>query len=273
MGLTLRFHIALTLVLGVMACSRPADEKAPATPGQPATQTTDTPAPSAEKSTTAETRPLQQPAPAESPAPSKAAPPNAAASKSASRQAPAPKSPAAPATEVVEIPAGTTFTVTMIDAVGTDTSKVGDSFMVSIAEPVVVNGKTVLAKGMKVRGQVATLDEPGRIKGRAAISLVLTQFIKDNKTYAVTTQPFTAEAESGTKKDAVKVGGGAAVGALIGAIAGGKKGAAIGAAAGGGAGTAAVLATKGDQIRIDSEAKVNFVLKNDVKVETKKSSS
>ena len=69
------------------------------------------------------------------------------------------------------------------------------------------------------------------------------------------------------------MGAGAAIGAAIGAIAGGGKGAAIGAAAGGGAGTAAVLATKGDHIKLDSEQKVNFVLKQDVKVETNKSTT
>ena len=72
---------------------------------------------------------------------------------------------------------------------------------------------------------------------------------------------------------AIKVGGGAAVGAIVGAIAGGKKGAAIGAAVGGGAGTTAVMATKGSQLRIDSEMKVNFVLKNDVSVDVSKSTS
>src|SRR5262249_32981281 len=156
--------------------------------------------------------------------------------------------------------------VTMIDGVGTDTNKAGDTFMASIAEPVVVNGKTALAKGMKVQGRIQALDEPGRVKGRAAITLILTELLATDKAHAITTEPFTAEAEAGTKKDALKVGGGAALGAIVGAIAGGKKGAAVGAAVGGGAGTAAVLATKGDQIRIDSETKVNFVLKNDVEL-------
>lgn len=180
---------------------------------------------------------------------------------------------AVPTPEIIKIPARTILTVTMIDAVGTDTNKAGDTFMASITEPVVVNGKTALAKGMKVQGQVQAVDEPGRVKGKAAITLVLTQFMGKDKAHAITTQPFTAEAEAGTKKDAVKVGGGAGLGALIGAIAGGKKGAAVGAAVGGGAGTAAVLATKGDQIKIDSETKVNFVLKNDVDVELTKSTS
>jgi len=270
MRLALRFHIALALLaVSLIACNRSAQETTPTTPSQPAAQSPDTSAPAAEPGKTESTARPQATSPVES------APPKAAAPKSAAPKAPqtaAPKSSGAPA-EVVEVPAGTTLTVAMIDAVGTDTSKEGDTFMASVAEPVIVNGKTALPKGLKVRGRIVTVDEPGRVKGKAAMSLVLTQFVKDGKTYAITTEPFTAQAAAGTKKDALKVGAGAAIGAAIGAIAGGGKGAAIGAAAGGGAGTAAVLATKGDHIKIDSETKVNFALKNDVKVEIHKSTT
>jgi hypothetical protein len=92
------------------------------------------------------------------------------------------------------------------------------------------------------------------------------------KSYSITTDPFSAQAGAETKQNALKVGGGAAIGAIIGAIAGGKKGAATGAAVGGGAGTAAVLATRGQQLKIESEQKVNFVLRKDVDVELTKSS-
>jgi len=271
MRFALRFYFALALAISLIACNRPAQEATPATPAEPATQAPSTP-PAAEPGKTESAPRARETSPAES-ASQKAAAPKSAAPKSATPQAAAPKSSAAPAPEIVEIPAGTTLTVAMIDAVGTDTSKAGDTFMASVAESVVVNGKTVLPKGMKVRGRVVTVDEPGRVKGKAAMSLVLTQFVKDGKTYAITTEPFTAQAAAGTKKDALKVGAGAAIGAAIGAIAGGGKGAAIGAAAGGGAGTAAVLATKGDHIKLDSEQKVNFVLKQDVKVETNKSTT
>jgi len=173
----------------------------------------------------------------------------------------------APAPRIVNIPAGTLLTVVMIDSVGTETNKVGDAFTASLAEPLVINGRTVVAKGTRVAGRVEALDEPGRVKGKAAISLVLTQLMRRDKAYAIATQPFSAQAEPETKQNAIKVGGGAIVGAVVGAIAGGKKGAAIGAAVGGGAGTTAVLVTKGQQLKIDSETKVNFVLKDDVEVD------
>src|SRR3954466_14656851 len=45
------------------------------------------------------------------------------------------------------IPAGTKLQVTLLDAVSSDKSSAGDQFTASLAEPVVVGGKTVLAKG------------------------------------------------------------------------------------------------------------------------------
>jgi hypothetical protein len=280
MKVPFRLHIALFLTLGVMACNRPVEEPAPVAPVPSSTETqTNPPLPVVEPGKAEPAAPVKEPTPKSTPAaaqPSKApaqvAPAPAQVARTAAPEAAAPPL-ARPATQIVKIPSGTLLTVSMIDAVGTDTNKAGDTFLASIAEPVVVNGKTVLEKGMKVRGRIETLDEPGRVKGKAAMSLVLTQLIGSDKSYTISTQPFTAEAGSETKGNVAKVGGGAAIGAIVGAIAGGKKGAAVGAAVGGGAGTAAVLATKGQQLRIDSETKVQFILKNDVDVALTRSPS
>ena len=264
MKFPVRLHIALALILGVMACSRRAEDT-DASKAQPAAAAPSTPAPPAEKSGTD----AATPAPTEPNAKSTPAD-RGQAPKVPTRvpgvETPASKAPIAPAIQTVTIPAGTMLTVAMIDAVSTDTNKVGDTFSASLTDPVVVDGKTVLPKGIKVRGRIESLEEPGRVKGKAAISLVLTQLVRNGKSYAIATQSFTAQAESETKKDALKVGGGAGLGAIIGAIAGGKKGAAIGAAVGGGAGTTAVLVTKGSQMRIDSETKINFVLMDDIHI-------
>ena len=53
---------------------------------------------------------------------------------------------------------------------------------------------------------------------------------------------------------------------VIGAIAGGGKGAAIGAAAGAGAGGAYQAATRGKQVKVPSETKLDFQLEQPVTV-------
>jgi outer membrane lipoprotein SlyB len=66
--------------------------------------------------------------------------------------------------------------------------------------------------------------------------------------------------DSRGKNTAEKVGGGAVIGAIIGAIAGGGKGAAIGAGVGGAGGGIYQGATKGQQVRIPSETRLDFQL-------------
>jgi hypothetical protein len=198
-----------------------------------------------------------QPAPA-----STAAEP--AATKPITRKADAP-APAASAPKVIpsktfEIPEGTELTVLLIDPISTGKNKAGDSFKASIAEPIVVNGETVVGRGTRVEGRVVDAEGSGRIKGRANIRLVLTSIVDGAKTYPIVTRPYVAEAEATKGRDAGIIAGGAGIGAAIGALTGGKKGALEGGAIGGGAGTAAVLATKGKEVEFGSETRLNFTL-------------
>ena len=181
----------------------------------------------------------------------KAAPEVKAAPVAADKPKPAPK---------MTIPAGTRLSVALLDGVSADKSQAGDSFAASLTQPVVINGKTILAKGTKVRGRVVDAQESGRVKGLASLKLTLTEVVHNGKPIEISTKTYTAVAEKSTKRDAAIVGGAAGVGAAIGAIAGGGKGAAIGAAAGGAGGTGTVLATKGNEVRYGAEHLLSFTL-------------
>src|SRR5262245_61982113 len=167
----------------------------------------------------------------------------------------------------VTVPAGTKIRVALLDAVSSDKSHAGDPFLASLTEPVVVDGKTVLAKGTKVRGRVLDAEQSGRVKGRASLQLTLTEVVRrEGKAINISTKPYTAVAESTKKRDAGIIGGGAGIGAAIGALAGGGKGAAVGAAVGGGAGTGTVLATRGKEVRYDPEHLLSFTLSNSFEI-------
>ena len=177
-----------------------------------------------------------------------------------------PAAKAAAVKEKLTIPSGTVLTVLLIDGLGTDTNSAGDRFMASLAEPIVVDGSTLVPKGTKVRGRVIGVEASGRVKGLASIGLALTDIMQGNRMVAITTNTFTATAESSTTRDAEIIAGGAGVGAVIGAIAGGGKGAGIGAVSGGGAGTGVVLLTKGKDIRYAPETRLSFTLANSVQM-------
>jgi len=172
----------------------------------------------------------------------------------------------AEAAKPVIIPAGTALTVVLSTSLNSDKNNAGDVFTGNLAEPIVVDGKTILDQGTAIEGKVVSAEGAGKVKGVGKMSLTLTGATTGGKTVALETNTHSAEAETTKGKDAAIIGGGAGVGAAIGAIAGGKKGAAVGAAVGGGGGTAAVLATKGKEVVYPAESRLTFTLSQDASI-------
>lgn len=163
------------------------------------------------------------------------------------------------------IPAQTRVKVRMIDSVDSDTNKVGDEFRATLEEDLTVNGRVAAWKGAEVRGQLVQVEEAGRVTGRSELTLRLNEIEVNGRLYPLSAGgEANVEGKSRSKDSALKIGGGAALGAIIGAIAGGGKGAAIGAVIGGGAGTAVQVLTKGEEVRVPSETVLEFVLQEDV---------
>jgi hypothetical protein len=170
--------------------------------------------------------------------PAEAAAPPARAERSAVRE--------------VTLPAGTVLRVRVSRGFGSDVSNVEDPVQGTLAGPVLVGGNEALPTGSTVAGYVSTAVRPGRVKGRARVSVRFTELRLGNggERYAIRTRPWVAVAPATKKKDALTIGAPAAGGAIVGGILGGKKGAGIGALAGGGGGTAVVLATRGKDVRV-----------------------
>lgn len=157
--------------------------------------------------------------------------------------------------------AGTPLTVVTSSTLSTKTNQTGEPFQASLNHDL-IDGDWVLArKGASVTGVISNSDPGGRVKGVASITVQLKKLIlADGREISISTNSFSATAQSSKKKDAARIGIGAGVGAAVGAIAGGGRGAAIGAGVGGAAGTGATLATHGDPASIPSETPVNFEL-------------
>lgn len=162
----------------------------------------------------------------------------------------------------VTIPAGTMVTVRLREELSSKYSQDGQNFTATLDQPLVVDGFVIAERGSSQRGRIVALDQAGRVKGRASLSVELTQLnTADGQHVDIKTDTFHKEAESGVKGDMAKTGIAAGIGAAIGAIAGGGKGAAIGAGVGGAAGAGGVLATRGKDARLPSETRITFRLK------------
>jgi hypothetical protein len=165
------------------------------------------------------------------------------------------------------VPAGTVVAVRLPREVSSERAATGSTFD-AILEHDLKSGETVLAKaGTRVNGFVVESDPGGRVKGVASLTIGVRSIVGvKNTAIAVSTDSFTADAQSTKKKDAVRTGIATGVGALIGGIAGGGKGAAIGAGAGAAAGVGTNLATKGEPAVFAAESLLEFKLQAPVTV-------
>lgn len=163
--------------------------------------------------------------------------------------------------EPITVPAGTSISVRTEVTLSTESQENGDEFRATLAEPIVVDGKTVASDGARVNGLVAESDPGGKVKGRAQLSVRLSELdTADWGRVNLTTNTVIKEAPGSKGRDAATIGAASGAGAGVGAAAGGGKGAGIGAAAGAAAGTAAVLATRGRPSEIPAGTILTFQL-------------
>ncbi|HVO82464.1 MAG TPA: hypothetical protein VMT28_17170 [Terriglobales bacterium] len=166
----------------------------------------------------------------------------------------------AEASKAVVVPAGTVLTVRLGEALGSKISQTGQSFTATLADPVEVDGKTVVPAGAKATGTVVDAKPLGRFKGAASLQIKLTSINVNGSDRSIETSSIVRAAKGKGKRTATMIGGGAGVGAIIGGLAGGGKGAAIGALAGAGAGTAGTAFTGNKDVVLPAESAVSFKL-------------
>ncbi|MCS7024566.1 MAG: hypothetical protein NZV14_07175 [Bryobacteraceae bacterium] len=196
---------------------------------------------------------------ASSPAATSLPAPAVGASSREPEPAPPPKPEPRPEPNRVTLPAGTVLSVRLAETLSSEAKSAGQTFQATLVEPLVAEGFVVAERGAKVEGRVVEAVPAGRVKGVSRLSLELTHFYSsDGQRVPIHTEIFGKEGETSRKNDAAKVAAGAAVGAALGAIFGGGKGAAIGASSGAAAGTGVVLATRGKEVVLPVETKLNF---------------
>ena len=173
---------------------------------------------------------------------------------------------APPPPRVVTIPVGTSVRIQMIDSVDSATNKIRDTFLASLATPVVVNDEVIIPKDTDVYVKLANAKTSGKFTGQSELTLELDHVKYRGKNYPLSSSTFQQVGKSRGKDTAKKTAIGAAIGTAIGAIAGGGKGAAIGAGVGAGSGAAAQVFMKGKQVKVPAETKIDFQLEQPVEV-------
>jgi uncharacterized protein YcfJ len=143
----------------------------------------------------------------------------------------------------------------MIDNVNSGRDHTGQRFEASVAAPVFVDGRTVIAPGAAARVVLTNLG--------TEVKLELVSLSIDGTAHPVRSSLYKKLAPPHGKAKVGAVAKGAAIGAAIGGIFGHGKGAAVGAAAGGGGVAASEIAAQGHAI-VPSETRITFTLRTPI---------
>jgi type IV secretion system protein VirB10 len=172
------------------------------------------------------------------------------------------------------VPVGTAIPVALVNSISTKTAKDGDGVYARTTFPITVNNEIAIPVGTSIKGKITEVIRPGRVKGKAELTISFQQIIFPNGN----TMPLyatlgsvgdagtrkgetTIEGESGKGQDAGTVATDSANGAILGGVgARSVKGAGIGAAAGGAVGLATVLLTRGKDVVLQPGTSLEIVL-------------
>src|SRR5581483_5951404 len=125
---------------------------------------------------------------ASAPAPATGAPAGQAPEEARRRTPPPP--------QAIELPQGTNIRVRLDQDLGSKISNPGDSFQATVADDVMVDGKTVIEKGARADGEVVDAKPLGRFKGGAALAVKLDRVTTRYGSYPVETSSI-SRAENG----------------------------------------------------------------------------
>jgi hypothetical protein len=185
----------------------------------------------------------------------------------------------------ITLPAGTTVLLQLRSPITTKNARVGDPVYCETSFPVTQDNLILIPVHTYVKGQIAQVHRPGRVKGRAEIQFHFNtlifpdgytvqmpgslQNVPGAENSSVSGDEGNVKANGQKGKDAETIGTAAGTGAAIGGLGTGSiKGAGIGAGVGGAVGLAKVLLTRGQDVRIESGAAVEMLLQRPLVIDS-----
>jgi len=192
---------------------------------------------------------------------------------------------AALALPAAEIPKGSHALLKLVNSVSTRTAREGDYVYLRTATPIVANGAVLVPVDSYVTGIVTRSVRPGRVSGRAELSIrIETLTFATGKVIKMTPTLNSVDSEGTDQKvlskeneikqgaskgvDAETIATRSGAGAAIGGIADRSwKGAGIGAGAGAGVGLATVLLTRGREVELRQGTSIDVIFDRAVPID------
>jgi len=177
-----------------------------------------------------------------------------------------------PLTETVQItvPVGTPLKVQLNQFIRTSTHKTGQSFFVTLKDPVVIGGQILVQAGVPLIGIISQSRESGHFSGTALIELQLVRVIlSDETTLPVSSEPFKKIGQAHFLRNVGLIGIGAILGAGLGNLLGQIPGALLGIGLGGGTGAVLAYVTGKEDLFIKAGSELGFKLSHPFAVSIK----
>jgi len=174
--------------------------------------------------------------------------------------------------KIVSVSKGTVIPVELLNQVSTRNIKEGDHVYARTIFPITVENQIIIPVGTNVQGVIKDAQRPGRVKGKASLTLSFQMMILPSGV----TMPIygslggsdegyregeaTIKGGSSKGKDAGDIAKAGATGGILGGVIKGRKGAAIGGGANAGVALAGVLLSRGDDLTLPKGTAIEVVL-------------
>jgi len=174
--------------------------------------------------------------------------------------------------KIIVVEKGTVIPVELLNKLSTKDIKEGDRIFARTVIPISVKDTIVIPVGTNVQGRIREAVKPGRVKGRASLTLSFERMTLPN---GVAMEIFgslggsdeghregeaTIKGDSSKGKDVGSVATAGAIGGVIGGVLGGGKGAVIGGGANAGVALAGVLLGRGPDLELPKGTTLEVIL-------------
>ncbi len=169
-------------------------------------------------------------------------------------------------TRLVSLPATTELEFELVDSASSEWSQLGDEVRARITRTVLSDGLFAVPSGSFLIGEVVEVRPTKRFGGRALLAVEFDSLVIGEDTIEDLGLLWQEVDGGQKKKDAKRIGGGAAAGAVLGSVAKDSDGAKVGALIGAAIGAARAAKDRGQAIELTEGAVRTIALERDLEV-------